>query len=376
MKKIAVIGSTGSIGRQTLEVIRRHSDKFSVVSLAGGNNSKLFLEQVKEFKPRVATIKNRIEDLPSGTEYYFGENAYVNAVIEEADVVVVALVGYSGIHAVLECIKKGKTIALANKESLVVGGSLVMKLAKEKGVKILPVDSEHSAIWQALSFDFNKPFSKIILTASGGAFRDFSIEELKEVKAKDALRHPNWLMGDKITVDCATMVNKAFEVIEARWLYNASFDKIETLIHRESIVHSMVEFTDGSVMAQMGVPSMELPIQLALTYPERFNSGVERLDLKKIASLTFREVDDKKYPCFKLITECAKQGGILPAVANGANERAVELFLKDQIKYTDIYLAINNALDKVENKPLKEEADFIEANRLGVESVNKLFGVK
>lgn len=377
MKKVAIIGSTGSIGKQTLNVIRRHSDKFSVVSLAGGENVQLLLEQVKEFAPRVATLKNQIEgNLPKHTEFFFGENAYLNAVVDEADIVVVALVGYSGIHAVLECIKKGKTIALANKESLVVGGSLVMQMAREKGVKIFPVDSEHSAIWQALSFDFNKPFSKIILTASGGAFRDYTAKQLETVTAKDALRHPNWLMGDKITVDCATMVNKAFEVIEAKWLYNAPFEKIDTVIHRESIVHSMVEFEDGSVIAQMGVPSMELPIQLALTYPERLLSGVERLDLKKVGSLTFREVDNAKYPCFKLITDCAKQGGTLTAVANGANERAVELFLKDQIKYTDIYSAIDNALNSVENKPLREAEDFIYANTLGVESVNKLFGVK
>ena len=376
MKKIAIIGSTGSIGRQTLNVIKRHSDKFSVVSLAGGNNQQLFLEQVKEFAPKVATLKNQVACPTKNTQFYFGENAYLNAIVDEADIVVVALVGYSGVHAVLECIKKGKTIALANKESLVVGGSLVMQQANAKGVKILPVDSEHSAIWQALSFDFEKPFNKIYLTASGGAFRDFTPEQLKNVTAKDALKHPNWLMGDKITIDCATMVNKAFEVIEAKWLYNAPFEKIQAIIHRQSIVHSLVEFVDGSIIAQMGVPSMELPIQLALTYPERFTSNANRLNLTNMGALTFEEVDGAKYPCFNLVVECAKQGGILPAVVNGANDRAVELFLKGQIGYTDIFKALDNAVNKIENKPLTVAEDFIVANEKAVQSVNQLFGVK
>lgn len=376
MKKVAIIGSTGSIGKQTLSVIKLHSDKFQVVSLAGGENSALLLEQVKEFNPKVATLKNSIDDIPNGVEFYFGEDAYLNAIVEEADIVVVALVGYSGIHAVLRAIELGKTIALANKESLVVAGGLVTKRAKEKGVKILPVDSEHSAIWQALSLDFNTPFNKIILTASGGAFRDYTIDQLKKVTVLDALKHPNWLMGKKITVDCATMVNKAFEVIEAKWLYNAPFEKIDVVIHRESIVHSLVEFVDRSVIAQMGVPSMELPIQLALSYPNRINSSVQGLDLVKLGKLTFEEVNENKYPCFKLVVDSAKQGGILPAVVNGANDRAVDLFIKGEIAYNDIYKAIDNVVNKIANKPLNTEQDFILANALAVESVNKLFGVK
>lgn len=376
MKKVAIIGSTGSIGKQTLSVIKLHSDKFQVVSLAGGENSALLLEQVKEFKPKIATLKNSIDNLPSGVEFYFGEDAYLNAIVEEADIVVVALVGYSGIHAVLRAIELGKTIALANKESLVVAGGLVTERAREKGVKILPVDSEHSAIWQALSLDFNTPFNKIILTASGGAFRDYTIEQLKKVTVLDALKHPNWLMGKKITVDCATMVNKAFEVIEAKWLYSAPFEKIDVVIHRESIVHSLVEFVDRSVIAQMGVPSMELPIQLALSYPNRINSNVQGLDLVKLGKLTFEQVDENKYPCFKLVVDSAKQGGILPAVVNGANDRAVDLFIKGIISYNDIYKAIDNAVNKIANKALNTEQDFILANSLAVESVNKLFGVK
>ncbi|MBQ7349002.1 MAG: 1-deoxy-D-xylulose-5-phosphate reductoisomerase, partial [Clostridia bacterium] len=345
MKKIALIGSTGSIGRQVLNVVRLHPDKFEIVSLAGGKSREFFLEQVKEFKPKVATLIDKIDVSNSnGTEFFFGENAFTNAIIDEADVVVVSLVGFTGIIAVIEAIKKGKNIALANKESLVVGGELVVKLAKEKGVTIVPIDSEHSAIWQALDFNFDKPFNKLIITASGGAFRDYSVEQLKTATAKDALCHPNWAMGNKITVDCATLVNKAFEVIEAKWLYNTSFDKIDVIIHRESIIHSMVEFIDNSVIAQLSYPTMELPIQIALTYPKRFNSSVKSLDFKTLKMLTFSELDNDKYPCFKLVKECAIKGGAYPAVVNGANDTAVQLFLQDKIPFSGIYESLENAV--------------------------------
>ncbi len=344
MKKIALIGSTGSIGKQTLSVVRRHSDKFEIVSLAGGNNQAEFIEQVKEFKPKVATLANQCENLPKGSEYFFGENAFTNAIIDQADIVVIALVGFKGIIAVLDAIDKGKGIALANKESLVVGGELVMNKAKEKGVRITPIDSEHSAIWQALNFDYETPFSKIILTASGGAFRDFSKEQLAKAGAKDALRHPNWLMGDKITVDCATLVNKAFEVAEAKWLYNTTLDKIDVIIHRESIIHSMVEYADGSVIAQMSYPSMELPIALALSAPNRITSNVKSLNFAQLKSLSFEQIDHERFPCFNLILTAIKQGGDYPAVANGANEMAVKLFLQGKIGYNDIYKGIYGAL--------------------------------
>ncbi len=376
MKKIALIGSTGSIGRQVLNVVRDNPDKFEIVSLAGGNSRERFLEQVKEFKPRVATLieECQTKDYPN-TEFYFGENAYTQAIVSEADVVVVSLVGFTGIIAVLDAIKKGKNIALANKESLVVGGELVTKSAKEKGVSIVPIDSEHSAIWQALNFDFNKPFKKLILTASGGAFRDLTKEQLKHVTVADALKHPNWNMGSKITVDCATMVNKAFEIIEAKWLYNTSFDKIDVIIHRESIIHSMVEFNDNSVIAQMSYPSMELPIQIALGYPQRFKSSVDSLDFSKIKSLTFSTPDKELYPCFELVKECAVKGGTYTAVINGANDTAVDLFLKGKIKYSDIYVALKNAVDTFDGVYDGSYQSLFNANEFGVNSVKNKFGV-
>ena len=377
MKKIALIGSTGSIGRQTLSVVRRHSDKFKIVSLAAGNNVGEFLNQVSEFKPTVATCAKEVQALEQikGTEYFFGEDAFKNAIVEEADIVVVALVGFKGILAVLDAIEKGKDIALANKESLVVGGELVMEKARQKGVKIMPIDSEHSAVWQALGFDYEKPFSKIILTCSGGAFRDYSKEQLKLATAKDALRHPNWAMGAKITVDCATLVNKAFEVVEAKWLYNTSFDKIDVIIHRESIIHSMVEFLDGSVIAQLSYPSMELPITLALSYPKRLDAGLKSLDFAALKSLTFETVDSDRFPCFNLVIDAAKEGGVYPAVANGANEEAVRLFLDGKITYGDIYKSIYGALQSYDGGMHVHIEDLEAADAFARKYVKDLFGV-
>ena len=376
MKKIALIGSTGSIGVQTLNVVRNNPDKFEIVSLAGGNSCERFLEQVKEFKPKIATLKSEcdVSDFKD-TEFYFGGQAFINAITIDADIVVVSLVGFTGIIAVLDAIKKGKNIALANKESLVVGGDLVMKLAREMGVTITPIDSEHSAIWQALNFDFNTPLKKIILTASGGAFRDYNPKDLEHVTAKDALKHPSWSMGSKITVDCATMVNKAFEVIEAKWLYNTNFDKIDVIIHRQSIIHSMVEFIDNSVIAQLSNPSMELPIQIALSYPDRFKSSVKPLDFRTIKNLTFEEVDDAKYPCFNLVKECAKMGGVYTALINGANDTAVELFLNDKIKYGDIYKALDLAVSSYNGNYDGTFESLKTANDYAVNLIKTKFGV-
>ena len=378
MKKIALIGSTGSIGKQTLSVVRRHPDKFKIVSLSAGKNQEEFCAQVKEFKPLVATLSNPIPSeimAEKGTEFFSGEDAFKNAIIEQADVVVVALVGFKGMLAVLDAIEKGKDVALANKESLVVGGSIVMQRAKEKGVKITPIDSEHSAVWQALSFDFEKPFKKIILTCSGGAFRDLDKEQLKTVTAKGALNHPNWDMGAKITVDCATLVNKAFEVIEAKWLYNTSFDKIDVIIHRESIIHSMVEYLDGSVIAQMSYPTMELPIALALSYPERIDVGLKSLDFASIKNLSFESVDHDRFPCFNLVLEGAKEGGVYPAVINGANEVAVRLFLEGKIGYNDIYKAIYGAMQSYDGSMHVHEEHLVEADAFARRYVYNLFGV-
>ncbi len=375
MKKIALLGSTGSIGKQTLEVVRRYPDKFQITSLAGGNNVSEFLSQVNEFKPKVATLCNETkESLPKGTEFFFGEDAFVNAITDEVDVVVVALVGFKGIIAVLDAIEKGKDIALANKESLVVGGSLVMQKAKEKGVKISPIDSEHSAVWQALNFDFDAPFNKIILTASGGAFRDKTLEEMSSLTAKDALLHPNWQMGAKITIDCATLVNKAFEVVEAKWLYNTSFDKIDVIIHRQSIIHSMVELIDSSVIAQMSYPDMSLAIQLALSYPERLKTNIKSLNFSELKNLTFESVDNKRFPCFDLVLEGAREGGLYPAVVNGANEQAVKLFLEGKIGYNDIYKSIYGAMQAFDGSHHVHLEDLVEADKFARNYVTFLFG--
>ena len=376
MKKIALIGSTGSIGKQTLSVVSRNSDKFEIVSLAGGNNTSEFLEQVKTFKPKVASLVNPVGDLSQykGTEFFFGEDAFTNAIIDEADIVVVALVGFKGIIAVLDAIKKGKDIALANKESLVVGGALVMELARQKGIKITPIDSEHSAVWQALNFDYNAPFSKIILTASGGAFRDKTLEQMKTLTAKDALLHPNWNMGAKITIDCATLVNKAFEVLEAKWLYNTTFDKIDVIIHRESIIHSMVELNDGSVMAQLSYPNMEIPIALALSYPERLKSNVKSLDFAELKNLSFEAVDHERFPCFNLVLDSAKAGALYPAVVNGANEQAVQMFLDGKIAYTDIYKGIYGALMSFGGAHHVHYEDLVEADAYARRYVKEFFG--
>ena len=377
MKKIALLGSTGSIGAQTLSVVRRHPDKFKIVSLAAGKNGGDFLEQVKEFSPKVATLSATLDSalLPKTTQFFFGEDAFKNAITDDCDMVVVALVGFKGLIAVLDAIEKGKDIALANKESLVVGGELVMKMAKEKGVNIYPIDSEHSAIWQALGCDYNTPFNRIILTCSGGAFRDYSLEQLKKATAIDALAHPNWAMGSKITVDCATLVNKAFEVIEAKWLYGAPFNKIDVIIHRESIIHSMVEFKDSSVIAQMSYPSMELPISLALSYPERIQTGIKSLDFALLNKLTFEKVDHERFPCFNLILTAGKEGACYPAVANGANEKAVELFLKGAISYPDIYKGIYGAVTSFDGPNHAHLDDLIDADLYARKYVEELFGV-
>ena len=351
MLKIALLGSTGSIGRQVLNVVRRYGDRFSIVSLAAGSNAKLLCEQAAEFKPEIIALTDsekaaEIRELPKGATLYTGENALLHAVTEKADVVFVAVSGFCGLSPVLEAIKLKKTIALANKETLVAGGEIVMKLAEENGVKIIPVDSEHSAIFQCLGFDMKAGFKKLIITASGGAFRDFTKAEIENKKAADALKHPNWQMGRKITIDCATMLNKGLEVIEACRLYNAPLEKVEAVVHPESIVHSMVEFKDGAIMAQLGFPSMEIPIQLALTYPERLETGVPLLNLVG-KTLRFDKIDEDRFPCFPLALEAFKKGGLSPCVMNAANEAAVKLYLDDKIKFYDIAELISYATGKI-----------------------------
>lgn len=353
MIKISLIGSTGSIGRQVVDVALRHKDKFNIVTLAAGGNAKLLEEQANLLHPEVIALADpekacEIKELPKGTALYTGENAVLHAVSEKSDIVFVAVSGFAGLKPTLEGISLGKDIALANKETLVAGGEIVMKLAKEKGVRIIPVDSEHSAIFQCLGFKRDADFRKLIITASGGAFRDLPKEKIEKMNAADALRHPNWSMGKKITIDCATLLNKGLEVIEACRLYNAPLEKVEAIIHPESIIHSMVEFCDGAIMAQLGYPSMEIPIQLALTYPKRYETGVPFLSLAG-KTLHFDNIDTDRFPCFSLALDAYKKGGLYPCAMNAANEAAVMLYLEDKIKFYDIAELISYATEKSQN---------------------------
>ena len=353
MIKISLIGSTGSIGRQVVDVALRHKDKFKIITLAAGGNAKLLEEQANLLHPEVIALADpekacEIKELPKGTALYTGENAVLHAVSEKSDIVFVAVSGFAGLKPTLEGISLGKDIALANKETLVAGGEIVMKLAKEKGVRIIPVDSEHSAIFQCLGFKRDADFRKLIITASGGAFRDLPKEKIEKMNAADALRHPNWNMGKKITIDCATLLNKGLEVIEACRLYNAPLEKVEAIIHPESIIHSMVEFCDGAIMAQLGYPSMEIPIQLALTYPKRYETGVPFLSLAE-KTLHFDNIDTDRFPCFSLALDAYKKGGLYPCAMNAANEAAVMLYLEDKIKFYDIAELIAYATEKAQN---------------------------
>lgn len=353
MIKISLIGSTGSIGRQVVDVALRHKDKFKIITLAAGGNAKLLEEQANLLHPEVIALADpekacEIKELPKGTALYTGENAVLHAVSEKSDIVFVAVSGFAGLKPTLEGISLGKDIALANKETLVAGGEIVMKLAKEKGVRIIPVDSEHSAIFQCLGFKRDADFRKLIITASGGAFRDLPKEKIEKMNAADALRHPNWNMGKKITIDCATLLNKGLEVIEACRLYNAPLEKVEAIIHPESIIHSMVEFCDGAIMAQLGYPSMEIPIQLALTYPKRYETGVPFLSLAG-KTLHFDNIDTDRFPCFSLALDAYKKGGLYPCAMNAANEAAVMLYLEDKIKFYDIAELISYATEKAQN---------------------------
>lgn len=353
MIKISLIGSTGSIGRQVVDVALRHKDKFKIITLAAGGNAKLLEEQANLLHPEVIALADpekacEIKELPKGTVLYTGENAVLHAVSEKSDIVFVAVSGFAGLNPTLEGISLGKDIALANKETLVAGGEIVMKLAKEKGVRIIPVDSEHSAIFQCLGFKRDADFRKLIITASGGAFRDLPKEKIEKMNAADALRHPNWNMGKKITIDCATLLNKGLEVIEACRLYNAPLEKVEAIIHPESIIHSMVEFCDGAIMAQLGYPSMEIPIQLALTYPKRYETGVPFLSLAG-KTLHFDNIDTDRFPCFSLALDAYKKGGLYPCAMNAANEAAVMLYLEDKIKFYDIAELISYATEKAQN---------------------------
>ena len=353
MKKIAILGSTGSIGTQTLDVVRNNED-IEVIALAAGNNIKKLEEQIREFCPKVVAVwnekkamelKENIKDL--SVEVLSGMDGLIScATVSEVETVVTAVVGMIGILPTIEGIKAGKDIALANKETLVTAGHIIMPLVKKYKVALLPVDSEHSAIFQALHGENKKEISKILLTASGGPFRGKKKSDLQNIQLEDALKHPNWSMGRKITIDSSTMVNKGLEVIEAKWLFDVEFEQIQVVIQPQSVIHSMVEFVDGGVMAQLGTPDMRLPIQYALYYPERRPLPGDRLDFYKLSRLTFEEPDFDTFEGLKLAYQVGKSGGSLPTVYNAANEYAVAKFLNKEIKYLEIIEMIQYALEK------------------------------
>ena len=367
MKTIAILGSTGSIGTQTLEVARANGD-IKVAALAAGKNIRLLEQQIREFRPRIAAVWDekdagelRLLTADLQVEILSGmEGLKAVAVCQEAEILVTAIVGMIGILPTIEGIRNGKDIALANKETLVTAGHIIMPLAKEHGVRILPVDSEHSAIFQCLNGENNRQIEKILLTASGGPFRGKRWEDLCRVQVEDALKHPNWAMGRKITIDSASMVNKGLEVMEARWLFGTELSQIQVVIQPQSIIHSMVQFKDGAVMAQLGTPDMKLPIQYALYYPERRFLGGERLDLAKIAGITFEEPDMETFKGLSYAFEAAEKGGSMPAVFNAANERAVSKFLNRKIGFTDIYEIIRYCMDAhqvIENPNVQQILD-------------------
>lgn len=353
MKTLSLIGSTGSIGTQVCSVVRRHLDKFKIQSLVANASAETFLKQIEEFRPQFAALVNeeagrKIADkIPKGVRFVYGAKAAEEGVLY-GDVSVIAVTGFAGLKYSLKAIEAQKDVALANKETLVCGGKLVMDKIKGAGTRLMPVDSEHSALWQALEFRLDAPFKRLIITASGGPFYGWSKDELRGVTPASALKHPTWNMGAKITIDSATLLNKGFEVIEAKWLYNTSLDKIDTIVQPESIIHSMVEFDDGGILAQMSYPSMELPIQLALTYPNRMDCGLKPLDFAALGNIRFLPLERKAFPCFDLALTAAEWGDNYPCALNGAGEVAVRAFLEGKIGFLSIADVIDEVLQKTE----------------------------
>ncbi|GAB4159876.1 MAG: 1-deoxy-D-xylulose-5-phosphate reductoisomerase [Cyanobacteria bacterium J069] len=356
MKAITLLGSTGSIGTQTLDIVSQYPDQFRIVGLAAGRNVNLLAQQIRQFQPQIAAIcdpallpqvKEAIADLSCQPILLAGDEGIVEvARYGDAEAVVTGIVGCAGLLPTIAAIAAGKDIALANKETLIAGGPVVLPLVKQHGVKLLPADSEHSAIFQCLQGVPAGGLRRILLTASGGAFRDLPVEKLATVKVADALKHPNWTMGRKITIDSATLMNKGLEVIEAHFLFGLDYDHIEIVIHPQSIIHSLIELEDTSVLAQLGLPDMRLPLLYALSYPARISTNWERLDLVKCGDLTFRAPDHQKYPCMGLAYAAGRAGGSMPAVLNAANEQAVDLFLKEKIQFLDIPRLIEQACDR------------------------------
>ncbi len=369
-KKIAILGSTGSIGTQALDVISQNKEHFAVEVLAAGRNVELLVAQALAFRPNVVVIgdkeklqwvKDRLFD--EGIKVYAGPEALEQVVeMEEIDTVLTAMVGYAGLKPTISAINAGKAIALANKETLVVAGELITKIAREKAVNIYPVDSEHSAIFQCLAGEFHNPIEKIILTASGGPFRGKKLEDLLHIKKEQALKHPNWTMGAKITIDSATLMNKGLEVIEAKWLFHLKPNQIEVVVHPQSIVHSLVQFTDGSIKAQLGLPDMKLPIQYALAYPNRLKSDFPRFDFLNYPNLTFEKPDLETFRCLRLAFDVLEKGGNMSCVLNAANEVAVAAFLEDKIEFLQIPEIIEKTIVKAHFVAKPNLDDYINSN--------------
>ena len=375
-RQLAILGSTGSIGTQALEVVGEHPDQFEVYALTANNQVDLLINQARRFMPEVVVIANErkypelkeaLEDLP--IKVWAGADAIAQMVqAEPIDMVLTAMVGYSGLRPTIAAIQAGKAIALANKETLIVAGELIMRLAAEHKVPILPVDSEHSAIFQCLAGSFDNPIEKILLTASGGPFRTKTLEELATVTKAQALRHPNWTMGAKITIDSASMMNKGFEMIEAKWLFGVTPEQVQVVVHPQSVIHSMVQFEDGAVMAQLGIPDMKLPIAYAFSFPKRMKSLAPRLDFRQYATLTFEEPDTRRFRNLALAYEAGRQGGNMPCVLNAANEVVVAAFLRDEIGFLRMSDVIERTMAKASfiAKPSYEDyvATDAEARRL------------
>ncbi len=373
MKPLSILGSTGSIGVSTLEIVAAYPDRFRVVAMSAGRNLELFAEQIRQFKPQIAAIASqddvpRLKGLCAGIDVAIlggVEGLIAAATANETEMVVAAIVGAAGLAPTAAAVRAGKDIALANKETLVTAGHLFMEMVAQYGVKLYPVDSEHSAVFQSIEGHRSEDIEKIILTASGGPFRNTPTEQLVNVTVKDALNHPNWSMGRKITIDSATMMNKGLEVIEARWLFDAPVEKIEVNIHPQSIIHSMVEYVDGCVIAQLGTPDMKAPIAYALSYPERIATGVKPLDLTSLSGLTFFKPDLEKFRCLALAYRAINEGESMPAVMNAANEIAVDAFLEGRIGFTQIADLIERTMDAHQAHDLKSIEEVLEADAWG-----------
>ncbi|MDZ4384627.1 MAG: 1-deoxy-D-xylulose-5-phosphate reductoisomerase [Nitrospirota bacterium] len=382
VKRISILGSTGSIGTSTLEVVSLFPDRFKVVGLTAGENIDKIESQIRRFKPFIVSLaseeaakklRDRCEDI--NVEVLSGMEGLIRiSTIPEADIIVSAIAGSAGLIPTFAAVKAGKTIALANKETMVMAGEIITREAKEKGVELLPVDSEHSAIFQVMRGERWEEVHKIILTASGGPFLKTSSEEKRKATVKDALKHPNWNMGTKITIDSATLMNKGLEVIEARWLFDVSINQIEVLIHPQSIIHSMVEFRDGSVIAQMGVPDMRIPIAYALSNTERLDLIMPRLDLAKIGMLTFEKPDLKRFPCLSYAYDVVREGGTMPVVLNSSNEVAVRAFLQKRIGFLDIEILVRETIERHKVSHAKTIEDVLMVDKWAREEAERIAG--